>query len=221
MLDTILKLALNYLVIQMSIILFIAPFYWRYSRKHQHTNDANLSLSQRLEYFFESKHANYLVFWWAFGEAIVWFVIPEFLLLLLIFMRIQKKRQLLLYDIYGTAVGTLIAYVIHLPQTWILHLPYIKHGMILQTKDWYDHLGILGLIYQPFSGVPYKVFTHLAADYHFFIPAFLLFAVIIRISRYYIAYVILKSIYPFLHKYVYHNYVPLFIVSSLIFSLLL
>jgi hypothetical protein len=93
--------------------------------------------------------------------------------------------------------------------------------MVTQVKSWYDDQGIFALIHQPFSGVPYKVFTHLAPEYGFFLPLFLLFAVVVRISRYYIAYVILINIYPVLHKYVYRNYVRVAIIGTLIFSLML
>jgi membrane protein YqaA with SNARE-associated domain len=155
------------------------------------------------------------------GEALIWFVIPEFLLLMIVFMRIRRKRELLYYDIYGTAAGTLIAYIAHLPVQSIEKLPYIQTEMVTQVKSWYDDQGIFALIHQPFSGVPYKVFTHLAPEYGFFLPLFLLFAVVVRISRYYIAYVILINIYPVLHKYVYRNYVRVAIIGTLIFSLML
>ena len=155
------------------------------------------------------------------GEALVWFVIPEFLLILLIFMRIQGKRELLFYDIYGTAVGTLIAFAIHIPERLIDGLPYIQPSMVLQVRQWFDAHGIFGLIYQPFSGVPYKVFVHLAPEYHYFIFTFIIFAVIVRISRYYLIYLMLSGIYPILHKYVYHHYIRLFLIATFIFSLLL
>lgn len=221
MLDTILKIIGNYLIVQICIILFILPFYWLYRRKHVPDGEVKVSFNRHLEYFFTSKYANWLVFFWAMGEALVWFVIPEFLLILLIFMRIQRKRELLFYDIYGTAAGTLIAFVIHLPERLIDQLPYIQPNMVTQVRHWFDAHGIFGLVYQPFSGVPYKVFTHLAPHYNYFFITFLIFAVIVRISRYYVIYLFLSSIYPVLHKYVYRNYVRLFLISTFIFSVLL
>jgi membrane protein YqaA with SNARE-associated domain len=197
----------------------MAPFFVLYWRSHK--IETSPSLSQRLEYFFASKYANWLVFFWAFGEALVWFVIPEFLLLLMVFMRISRKRQLLLYDIYGTAAGTLVALLIHLPEKSLAALPYIQPKMIVQVHGWYDRLGIGALVFQPFSGVPYKVFTHVAAEYGFFLPLFLIFAVMVRISRYYIGYTLFTLAYPALHKHVYRNYVPLFFIATAIFSLML
>lgn len=221
MLDTFLKIVLNYLIVQIGIILFMLPFYILYRRKHVPDSGVKINFSRHLEYFFTSRYANWLVFFWAMGEALVWFVIPEFLLILLIFMRIQRKRELLFYDIYGTAAGTLIAFAIHIPERLIDKLPYIQPSMITQVREWFDAHGIFGLIYQPFSGVPYKVFTHLAPEYGYFILTFLVFAVIVRISRYYLIYLFLSSIYPVLHKFVHRNYVRLFLIATFVFSVLL
>ncbi len=221
MFSTVLIVILNYVIIQIAIILFMAPFYLLYRRSHVPDGELRISFNRHLEYFFSSKYANWLVFFWAMGEALIWFVIPEFLLILLIFMRIKRKRELLLYDIYGTIAGTLVAFAIHLPERLIDNLPYIQPKMVLQVREWFDLHGIFGLMYQPFSGVPYKVFTHLANDYHFFIISFVIIAVLVRISRYYLIYLLLSGIYPVLHKYVYRNYVRLFLAATFVFSVML
>src|SRR5262245_30085349 len=97
MLTVIVALVLNFALVLAAIVLFMAPFYALYRRHHQPANtEEPLSFNRHLEYFFTSKYANWLIFFWAMSEAIVWFVIPEFVLLLLIFMRIHRKRELLL-----------------------------------------------------------------------------------------------------------------------------
>lgn len=136
-------------------------------------------------------------------------------------MRINRKRELLFYDIYGTVAGTLLALLIHLPVSALESLPYVQPKMIFQVQHWYNTHGVLGLFYQPFSGVPYKVFTHTAADYHFFIPLFLILAVTVRLTRYLIFYGMFVAIYPVLHRFVYQNYLKLLLVATFIFSLLL
>jgi membrane protein YqaA with SNARE-associated domain len=211
----------NYLLVQTCIILFFLPFYAVYRWRHVPAGKLKVSLSQHLEYFFLSKQANYLVFFWAMGEALVWFVIPEFLLLLLIFMRIRRKRELLVYDVGGTVAGTIVAYFVHASHSTIAHLPYIQDKMVGQTLEWYQQHGIWGMIYQPFSGVPYKVFTLLAADFHFILPLFIIFAVLVRMSRYMIFYGFFTVLYPRLHVHVRRNYVRLFIIATFIFSALL
>lgn len=211
---------LNFIIVAVSIILFTFPFfiwYWLYHRDSW----GKISLNQYLEYFFSSEQANWLVFAWAASEAIIWFVIPEFLLLLLVFMRIKNKRKLLLYDVTGTVAGTIVAVTMRLPDSAINNLPYIQERMITQTKIWYEQLGILGLLHQPFSGVPYKVFTHLAWQFDFFIPLFIVVAVIVRLFRYLFAYGLFISLYPKLHKIIASNYILLSTLAILIFSILL
>lgn len=210
---------LNYLLVLVAIAVFTAPFYaaYRWRRKAEPGQNVNLEF----ERFFGSHQANWLVFCWAFGEALVWFVIPEFLLLLVIFMRLRRKRELLFFDIYGTAAGSAVAYAINLPVRLIDKLPYIQPKMVAQTQSWYHQHGLLGLVYQPFSGVPYKVFTFLAPHYHFFILAFLAVAIIVRVARYYIFFSIFSLLYPVLHKRVYRNYLRLVVVAIFIFSVLL
>lgn len=211
---------LNYVLILGAILLFVAPFYLVF-RKLNHRSRPYVGINEEIEAFLESKQANWLVFFWAFGEALVWFVIPEFLLLLVIFLRIHRKRELLFFDIYGTIAGTVMAYVINLPVHLIDKLPYIQTKMVEQTEVWFQQHGMLGLIYQPFSGVPYKVFTFLAPHFHFFILAFIVVAVIVRVARYYIFFAMFSLSYPALHKFVYKHYVRLFLVAVFIFSVLL
>lgn len=211
----------NYLIVQISIILFMLPFYLWYSHKKPPELDHAKDINHKLELFFSSKQANYLVFFWAMGEALVWFVIPEFLLLLVVFMRIKNKSQMVIWDIYGTAAGVLLAFLIKLPRDSISNLPYIQPKMVSQVEAWYEQSGIFGLVHQPFSGVPFKVFTHLAPEQGYFILWFLIFAIIVRIARYVVLYGIFVSIYPILHRFVLRNYIKLFFVATFIFSLML
>lgn len=212
---------INVLVIQLSIVLFILPFYLWYRLSYYKNKEISVSLNQHLEYFFSSKQANYLVFFWSFGEAVAWFVIPEFLLLLIVFMRIRNRVQLLMFDIYGTIAGVIVALLINLPNGKLLKLPYVQENMLQQVQAWYSSSGIFGLIHQPFSGVPFKVFNHLAIDYHLNIFLYITFAVIVRIGRYGIFYLIFQGVYSVLHKFVYKNYVRLFVIATLIFAVLL
>ncbi|HSW37779.1 MAG TPA: hypothetical protein VLG37_05450 [Candidatus Saccharimonadales bacterium] len=221
MLNFLVELLLTYLFVQGWIIAFMLPFYLWYRYRHQEDNDPNHSFSNRLEKFFLSKQANYLVFFWALGEALVWFVIPEFLLLLVVFMRIRRKKELLVYDVAGTVTGTVLAFIVSVPDRFIYSLPYIQERMISLTHSWYDRLGVWGLLYQPFSGVPYKVFTLMAHQYHFFLPYFIVVAVLVRMSRYFVAYGLFAAIYPGLHRRVRSNYVWLFLIATFIFSALL
>lgn len=212
----------NFFVIFASISLFFAPFVLIfYIRRRSHIDEARPHFNYFMEQFFRSRESNALVVVWAAAEALVWFVIPEFLLILLIFMKVQRKRELVMYDIIGTIIGTIIAISLHLQPALLVELPYVYERMIGLVQGWYEQWGMLGIFFQPFSGVPYKVFNAVAGDFHFFIPVFLVLAVIARMIRYVIVYEITKAIYPFVHHYVRKHYGYLFVAAIAIFTILL
>lgn len=171
--------------------------------------------------FFVSKQSNWLIATWAACEAIFWFVIPEFLLFLIVFMKVKHKTQLVTYDIVGTVIGTCIGLYISMSSQTMVHIPYIFPKMLESVHGWYQSMGIFGLINQPFSGVPYKVFVSEAHSYDFNLFIFILFAVLVRLSRYVIAYGVLLAIYPFLHRFVFKYYALLFPLGIFFFTFML
>lgn len=217
-----LSLIQNYVFVFVAVALFFAPFvlvFWWRNRKS--IKKVKPHFNQFAEKFFMSKESNALIVTWAAAEAFMWFVLPEFLLFLIIFMKVRHKFDLLKYDLIGTAIGTVIGILWHAPASFLTQLPFVYQGMLDQVTGWFDEWGIWGLFFQPFSGVPFKVFNHLALDYGFFIPLFILVAIIARMTRYFVAYEITKAIYPFVHKFVRKHYGILFCVAILIFTMLL
>ena len=162
----------NFLIVLVAILVFTAPFFIWYSLVHKDKRIFK-DFNRYLEDFFSSRQSNWLIFGWAASEAVFWFVIPEFLLLLIVFMRIRRKRQMLVYDISGTLFGTTIALLMRMPESTLDKIPYIQTKMITQTHSWFHEIGILGLVHQPFSGVPYKVFTNTAWAYSFSLLLFI------------------------------------------------
>jgi 1-acyl-sn-glycerol-3-phosphate acyltransferase len=222
MLTYIITFSRNFLGIFFAMALFFAPFVAVFWWRNRHAiREKKPHFNYFMERFFLSHEADALVFTWAAAEAIAWFIIPEFLLFLVIFMRIHRKFDLLKYDLLGTFIGSVIAILWHMPQSVFLRLPYIRPKMISQVQSWYHLHGVWGLLYQPFSGVPYKVFTHEAGSYRFFIPAFITIAVAARMVRYVIVYEATKAGYPLIHPFVRKHYGWLFVIATLIFTVLL
>jgi membrane protein YqaA with SNARE-associated domain len=212
----------NFVLIFSSIVLFMLPFVAVFAiRNREQIFATRPRFNYFMERFFLSPESNALILVWAACEAIWWFIIPEFLLFLLIFMKIHRKFDLVKYDLIGTVIGTVIVFCWRLPNDVFEHLPYVRPKMLEHVHGWYDQLGIWGLVHQPFSGVPYKVFTHEAVDYHFFIPLFILVAVVARMVRYLVVYEATKALYPLLHKFVRRHYAILFVVACLVFTGLL
>lgn len=205
-----------------SILLFCAPFILYFFIRHRKKIlEVKPGFNQFMERFFESPSLNWLVFAWAVAEALIWFVIPEFLLFLVVFMKIRHRTNLLIYDILGTIVGTIVGLTIHVSRETMLQIPYVYEGMFTQVHDWFKDMGVWGLIHQPFSGVPYKVFLNIAPEYELNLLLFLILAIVLRVGRYAIFYVLFWLAYPALHKFVYKHYAILLVVAVIVFSLLL
>lgn len=222
MVDIVVSFIINFCIVFVSIFLFFLPFVAVFWYRHRdEIAEKRPHFNYFMEKFFHSKESNALIATWAAAEAIVWFVIPEFLLVLIMFMKVRRKIQLVRYDILGTVIGTTIALALHLPEKTLLAVPYIYQGMITHVHQWFGEHGIWGIFFQPFSGVPYKVFNSLALDYGFFIPLFIILAVVARMIRYLIIYELTKALYPFVHRFVRKHYAILFILAMAIFTLLL
>lgn len=210
---------LNSFFILLSTVTFFTPFWLLHRLTRPKTEKyTRHSLGEHIEIFFSSKQMNWLVCAWAAAEAIIWFIIPEFLLLLIIFMRIRQRVSLLFWDLLGTILGTIIAYSISVPSITVAHMPYITTGMILQVNYWYQHFGVWALVFQPLSGVPYKVFTNLAFEHNINLAALIFTGSIMRMSRYIFIYIILSGLYPIFHRFAFRRYLAVFVVSCMIFS---
>ncbi len=216
------SLIFNFLFVFMAIILFFMPFvtmfWWRNRRAIAAKRPR---FNQFVEQFFMSPESNALIVVWAAAEAFIWFVLPEFLLFLIMFMKVRHKFDLLKYDIIGTIIGATIGILWHAPPSFLVQLPFVHEAMIVQVQTWFSEWGIWGLFFQPFSGVPFKVFNHLSLDFDFFIPLLILVAVVARMARYFVAYEITKALYPFLHTFVRKHYAILFVIAVLVFTMLL
>lgn len=216
------NIVFNIALVGGSIILFFTPFVLSFFLNHrQQIIEKRPGLNQFMDRFFDSRYLNWLVMLWAAAEAVLWFVIPEFLLLLIIFMKVRHRINLLTYDIIGTIIGSIIGLSIHMSHPFMLSLPYVYEGMFTKVHEWFATMGVWGLVNQPFSGVPYKVFLNMAPEFGLNIVLFLLFALVLRIGRYAVFYVIFWFSYPALHKFVYKNYALLLVAAVVIFSLLL
>lgn len=222
MADLIIAFIINFCVVFAAIFLFFLPFvavFWY--RRRREMAGKRPHFNYFMEKFFHSPESNALIATWAAAEAVIWFVIPEFLLILIMFMKVRRKAQLVKYDIIGTVIGTIIALMLHLPERTLLALPYVYQDMVTHVNGWFSEYGIFGIFFQPFSGVPYKVFNALALDYGFFIPLFIILAVVARMLRYLIVYEITKALYPFVHRFVRKHYLVLFVVATMVFTILL
>jgi membrane protein YqaA with SNARE-associated domain len=127
-----------------------------------------------------------VAFGWAVAEAVVWPLMPEAVLVPLAAARPRGWWQLAMAAELGSALGGAGSYAIGCtPRTgwWLAHLPLVRPAMVDAARDWLREEGGGGVLHQPLSGVPVKVFALVAASSGVRLPTFLVWATIARGAR--------------------------------------
>jgi membrane protein YqaA with SNARE-associated domain len=116
-----------------------------------------------------SNGAARLQFAWALGEATVWPILPDFLLLPLVLSKPRHAARLLLRSIAGMALGGSCLYLFAYRQPAgalrLLHrLPTVRARAIDHAQRNLAARGLAAFLVQPVSGVPFKVWALLAGS---------------------------------------------------------
>lgn len=106
-----------------------------------------------------------LGFVWGFGEALIWPVIPDFYVFALVPASPERWWLIAASTSAGSVVGGALGFWLAFARgsTWPMDFaPLVTEGMIHQAGTWLASYGSLGVLRQPLSGIPYKVFVYLA-----------------------------------------------------------
>jgi membrane protein YqaA with SNARE-associated domain len=134
-------------------------------------DDGLLSASRRLfdawEVFASSRAAIAFMFCWAFAEAIVWPIIPDFLLVLLAIGNRRRFYVPLAAAIAGSATGGAALYLFaywspDLAANFLSALPLVSDGQVAEASRKLANEGVSAFWRQPWSGVPFKVWGLIA-----------------------------------------------------------
>ena len=141
------------------------------------------TVHERVAAFATSRAALWLVFGWSVAEAMWWPVIPDFLVAPLALA--APSRALLLAGVAtaGSVTGGGVAFHLGGMGEWLTaHAPLLTPRMHEQAVAWMGDEGAVGLLRQPLSGIPYKVFALHAAD-HLALPGFVAMSLVARGAR--------------------------------------
>lgn len=133
----------------------------------------------------ESPAALRLCFLWGFLEGFLWPIIPEFVLVPLAFVAPRRGVALVGSTLAGSVCGGILAYVLSLTVAgpWMLERAWlVTDPMRDAAASWLEQSGALGLLHQPLSGVPYKVFG-LQAGSHMDPFSFVVVSTLVRGGR--------------------------------------
>jgi membrane protein YqaA with SNARE-associated domain len=123
------------------------------------------------ERFSCSRGGVVLMFVWAVAEAIVWPIIPEFLLVPMAAGNRQRFYQPLAAAIAGTALGGIALYLFAFTapasaMAFLAWLPLIGRGSVAAVQSEFAAHGAVALLVQPLSGIPFKVWALIGGASH-------------------------------------------------------
>jgi membrane protein YqaA with SNARE-associated domain len=116
----------------------------------------------------QGRSAPWICFVWAAGEATVWPVIPDVALFALLLAAPRRAPRLLLATTAGACLGgamTIMAATVapHAALAVVTHVPLVHARSIPTVQSHLDTQPLpLAFLYQPWSGIPFKLWAVLA-----------------------------------------------------------
>jgi len=137
--------------------------------------------------FALSRTAVWVTLGWAFLEALVWPVVPDFLLLPLVLAAPARALVFLGAAAAGSLSGGLVAYLLGsgpLGTGLLEAAPLVTDPMVASAWRTLTEQGPAGLLAQPLSGIPYKAFALQAVPAGLDLPGYVLMSAIARVGRF-------------------------------------
>jgi membrane protein YqaA with SNARE-associated domain len=102
---------------------------------------------------------------WGVAEALIWPLMPEAALVPLSAIAPRAWWRFALASTLGSTIGGCASYAIGrrlMGAGWLDRLPLVRLAMVAAADAWLGREGPRGVLHQPLSGVPFKVFALLA-----------------------------------------------------------
>ncbi len=126
---------------------------------------------------------------WSFMEAICWFILPDYLLLIMVVLCPTKAKRFAIISLVFSMLGCIVmlGLVGCFPEQighFIFTLPFTSAGMLTKVHHLEHMYGITATFLQPASAIPAKVWTYAAIyQFHWNLFIFWSFLAIARGSR--------------------------------------
>jgi membrane protein YqaA with SNARE-associated domain len=122
---------------------------------------------------------------WGVAEALWWPIVPDFYVFALSPVAPRRWWRLAVAASIGSVAGGAVGYAFATSlgsRGLLAAAPLVTDGMIDTARSWLE-AGPVGLMRQPLSGIPYKVFVFLAASQRLNFVGFVLFSALARSLR--------------------------------------
>ena len=163
--------------------------------------ELNKRLYDKLSPLTMTNGALVLLSLWAFLEASVWFVIPDFLLLILCILYPKNYKKFFVFTLLFSILGiiayfTFVSNYTVLSGEILLNTPFINQKMLDSINSLYTGKGVSVVLRQTTTVIPVKVWTYQAVVHHFNLFLYLFFVAISRAIRMFI----ISLIFAFIGK---------------------
>jgi membrane protein YqaA with SNARE-associated domain len=127
----------------------------------------------------------WVVLAWAFAEGTVWFIAPDFVVIVLSVFAPSVWRRLVVAALVGSLIGGTLCWALNsvlfeAMGRVLAATPFVSTAMAEVIDGWYTEHGHLAVAFQAFSFMPFKLWTRLAVE-HGFNPV--LYFAIVMVSR--------------------------------------
>lgn len=103
-------------------------------------------------------------FLWGFGEATVFFIVPDVLLTWIATRSLRSAIKASLAALAGAMIGgaAVVAFAHTSPdvaRAFLLHIPGINAHLLERVSGQVDELNLLAILFGPLKGIPYKIYA--------------------------------------------------------------
>lgn len=139
----------------------------------------------RVRALASSRRGLWLAFAWGAAEALAWPIVPDLAVATLVLAAPRRMPHIAAAAIAGSLTGGTAAYVIGaLGGAGVLdHVPLVTPRMQASAMQRISEHGAAGILSQPFSGIPFKVFAYQAPAAGIQAPDFAWFSLLARGGR--------------------------------------
>ncbi len=188
--------------------------------------EINHKLYGKLNILTSASGAIILLAIWAFFEASIWFVIPDFLLLILCVFSPKKYKIFFITCILFSIVG-ISAYFLFTSQyldissKMLRSTPFLNENMLDRVDSRYNQEGVIAAIWQTTTVTPVKVWTFKAVEHKFNFFSYLLFIAISRAIRMLLVCIIFSYLGRRLSNFLLRNTVQFLLLYLVVFFFVL
>jgi len=163
---------------------------------------------------------------WSFFEASVWFIAPDFLIMLFSLVLFKKYKKFILVALITSLIGGLLYYILNLfyfeQLTDILfNTPFVAERSVAFVSKLLSEYGVIATFLQSITLIPFKIWTHFIVQYNLSPLLYFVFVAISRTIRFFVVAFVFAFLGKKFKNKIRNNFNWLLIIYLLSFALVM